>query len=138
MRIVVLGVGNILLSDEGLGVRAIERLPLSCSLPPEVELIDGGTSGMEIDDPRAVADHKNQPGGLLSVGTEVRSGSRFAVGQFHRCEYCQRANRLYRDLALGRANMECIGREYQDGGFLVVYNRRNILCENFVGNIAGI
>ena len=27
MRIVVLGAGNILLSDEGLGVRVIERLP---------------------------------------------------------------------------------------------------------------
>jgi len=48
MRVVVLGVGNILLSDEGLGVRAIERLPLACSLPPQVELIDGGTCGMEL------------------------------------------------------------------------------------------
>jgi hydrogenase maturation protease len=48
MRIVVLGVGNILLSDEGLGVRAVERLPGAYSLPPEVELIDGGTCGMEL------------------------------------------------------------------------------------------
>ncbi|WP_313953739.1 HyaD/HybD family hydrogenase maturation endopeptidase [Accumulibacter sp.] len=48
MRIVVLGAGNILLSDEGLGVRAIERLPLAYSLPPPVELIDGGTCGMEM------------------------------------------------------------------------------------------
>jgi hydrogenase maturation protease len=48
MRIVVLGVGNILLSDEGLGVRAVERLPQAYCLPPEVELIDGGTCGMEL------------------------------------------------------------------------------------------
>ena len=48
MRIVVLGVGNILLSDEGLGVRIVERLPLSYSLPPEVELFAGGTCGMEM------------------------------------------------------------------------------------------
>jgi hydrogenase maturation protease len=48
MRIVVLGVGNILLSDEGLGVRIVERLPLHYALPPEVELIDGGTCGMEM------------------------------------------------------------------------------------------
>ncbi|HAY26889.1 MAG TPA: hydrogenase 2 maturation endopeptidase, partial [Candidatus Accumulibacter sp.] len=34
MRVVLLGVGNILLSDEGLGVRAVERLPLAFSLPP--------------------------------------------------------------------------------------------------------
>lgn len=48
MRIVVLGAGNILLSDEGVGVRVIERLPLAYSLPPEIELIDGGTCGMEM------------------------------------------------------------------------------------------
>lgn len=48
MRVVVLGVGNILLSDEGVGVRVIERLPLAYRLPPEVEIIDGGTCGMEM------------------------------------------------------------------------------------------
>jgi hydrogenase maturation protease len=48
MRIVVLGAGNILLSDEGVGVRVIERLPLAYCLPPEVEIIDGGTCGMEM------------------------------------------------------------------------------------------
>lgn len=48
MRVVVLGAGNILLSDEGVGVRVIERLPLHYVLPPEVELIDGGTCGMEM------------------------------------------------------------------------------------------
>lgn len=48
MRVVVLGAGNILLSDEGLGVHAIERLPLAYSLPAAVEIIDGGTCGMEM------------------------------------------------------------------------------------------
>ncbi|MCM8612970.1 HyaD/HybD family hydrogenase maturation endopeptidase [Accumulibacter sp.] len=48
MRVVVLGVGNVLLSDEGLGVRAIERLQRAHRLPPGVEVIDGGTSGMEL------------------------------------------------------------------------------------------
>ncbi|EXI67507.1 MAG: Hydrogenase 2 maturation protease [Candidatus Accumulibacter adjunctus] len=48
MRVVVLGVGNVLLSDEGLGVRAVERLQRTHRLPPEVEVIDGGTSGMEL------------------------------------------------------------------------------------------
>lgn len=48
MQIVVLGAGNILLTDEGLGVRAIERLPLSYCLPPAIRIIDGGTSGMEM------------------------------------------------------------------------------------------
>lgn len=48
MRVVVLGVGNVLLSDEGIGVRVVERLEAGYQLPPEVELIDGGTCGMEM------------------------------------------------------------------------------------------
>jgi hydrogenase maturation protease len=50
MRVVVLGIGNILLSDEGVGVRVVERLEADYVLPPEVELIDGGTCGMEMLD----------------------------------------------------------------------------------------
>jgi len=48
MRIVVLGIGNILLSDEGVGVRVVDRLEKEYRLPPEVEVIDGGTCGMEM------------------------------------------------------------------------------------------
>lgn len=39
----MVGVGNILLGDEGLGVRAVERLKEK-ALPENVELFDGGTS----------------------------------------------------------------------------------------------
>lgn len=48
MRIVVLGIGNILLTDEGVGVRVVERLEQAYVLPPAVEVIDGGTCGMEM------------------------------------------------------------------------------------------
>jgi len=47
-RIVVLGVGNLVMSDEGLGVRCIERLQLAGVLPPDVAIIDGGTSTSEL------------------------------------------------------------------------------------------
>lgn len=46
-KIVVLGIGNLLLGDEGIGVhllRELERVPL----PPQVILIDGGTSTLDI------------------------------------------------------------------------------------------
>lgn len=56
-RVVVLGVGNILLSDEGIGVWAIETLKRDFVLPEEVEVIDGGTSGMELLDELAYAAH---------------------------------------------------------------------------------
>ncbi len=48
MRIVILGIGNILLTDEGVGVRVVEALAARGDLPPGVELIDGGTCGMEM------------------------------------------------------------------------------------------
>jgi hydrogenase maturation protease len=53
---VVLGIGNIILSDEGVGVRAAEALSAGYHLPPEVEVIDGGTAGMELLGPLAGVD----------------------------------------------------------------------------------
>lgn len=46
--ITVLGVGNILMSDEGLGVRIIEELLAEYNFSNEVQLLDGGTMGMEL------------------------------------------------------------------------------------------
>ncbi|OIQ65481.1 hydrogenase 2 maturation protease [mine drainage metagenome] len=48
MRAVVLGIGNTILTDEAAGVRAVEALERDYSVPAEVQLIDGGTSGMEM------------------------------------------------------------------------------------------
>ncbi len=47
-KILVLGVGNVLLSDEGAGVRAVEQLQRSYVFSPQVELIDGGTMGLDL------------------------------------------------------------------------------------------
>ena len=46
--IVVLGVGNILLTDEGLGVHVVEDLKANYNFTPQISLIDGGTMGMEL------------------------------------------------------------------------------------------
>lgn len=45
-RIVVIGLGNPLLADDGVGLAALARLRERWSLPDEVELVDGGTWGM--------------------------------------------------------------------------------------------
>lgn len=45
---VVLGVGNIILSDEGFGVRVVEYLEKNFRFPENVSLIDGGTLGVEL------------------------------------------------------------------------------------------
>ncbi|MCO5387081.1 HyaD/HybD family hydrogenase maturation endopeptidase [Desulfosporosinus sp.] len=46
-KIMVMGVGNILLSDEGLGVRFLDELAKN-TLPDNVELLEGGTAGLEL------------------------------------------------------------------------------------------
>lgn len=44
----VLGIGNIILSDEGFGVRVVEYLQKNFNFPANVSLIDGGTLGVEL------------------------------------------------------------------------------------------
>lgn len=56
MRVVVLGVGNILMSDEGVGVHAVTALAERYDFPECVEIIDGGTSGMDCLDRIADSD----------------------------------------------------------------------------------
>lgn len=46
--ILVLGLGNILMQDEGIGVRVIEQLLKEFEFPQEVEVLDGGTAGMSL------------------------------------------------------------------------------------------
>jgi hydrogenase maturation protease len=45
----VLGVGNVLLGDEGVGVHAVRRL-IDRGLPPGIEAFDGGTEGFGLLD----------------------------------------------------------------------------------------
>lgn len=50
-RILVLGVGNILFTDEGIGVRAIEEMERLYDVSDNVTLMDGGTLGTRLMDP---------------------------------------------------------------------------------------
>lgn len=47
-KLLVLGVGNILLTDEGLGVRALEQLQAHYDFSADVLLLDGGTLGIRL------------------------------------------------------------------------------------------
>ncbi|MDR2050936.1 MAG: HyaD/HybD family hydrogenase maturation endopeptidase [Deltaproteobacteria bacterium] len=47
-EILVLGVGNILLGDEGIGVHTVRRLREEYVFPPNVRLLDGGTLGLSL------------------------------------------------------------------------------------------
>ncbi len=47
-KTLILGVGNLLLSDEGAGLRVVERLVTTYELPKEVQVLDGGTLGLDL------------------------------------------------------------------------------------------
>lgn len=47
-EITVLGIGNIVLRDEGFGVRVAEYLAAHYTFPEQVQILDGGTLGMEL------------------------------------------------------------------------------------------
>ena len=47
-KILVLGLGNTILQDDGLGVRTVERLVAEYDLPTEVEVLDGGVMGLDL------------------------------------------------------------------------------------------
>ncbi|MCR4399392.1 MAG: HyaD/HybD family hydrogenase maturation endopeptidase [Syntrophomonadaceae bacterium] len=47
--LLVVGIGNLLMRDDGVGIHVIERLK-QLQLPPQVELIDGGTHTYDLVD----------------------------------------------------------------------------------------
>jgi hydrogenase maturation protease len=47
-QILVLGVGNVLLTDEGVGVRVVHELMARYDFPPNVKLVDGGVLGLSL------------------------------------------------------------------------------------------
>ncbi len=46
-KTLILGLGNILMQDEGVGVRVVEAMR-DVPLPPGVDLLDGGTAGLSL------------------------------------------------------------------------------------------
>ncbi|MEY3219585.1 MAG: hypothetical protein RIT27_942 [Pseudomonadota bacterium] len=56
MKILVLGIGNLILQDEGVGIQAIQQLETQFEIPSDVEILDGGTSGMELLTPISEAE----------------------------------------------------------------------------------
>lgn len=48
MSIAVVGIGNILLQDEGVGVHAVRYIQEHYSFSPEIEILDGGTLGLDL------------------------------------------------------------------------------------------
>lgn len=85
MKINVIGVGNVLMRDEGAGVRAIESLQARYEFSPNVQLMDGGTLGMELLNPIQEAD-------ILIVADIVRYN--VEPGTLHRLTFSELKSRI--------------------------------------------
>jgi hydrogenase maturation protease len=49
-RVIVMGLGNVLLTDDGAGVAALHLLARTCPVAGQVQLVDGGTLGLALLD----------------------------------------------------------------------------------------
>jgi hydrogenase maturation protease len=56
MKTLVLGIGNTLLTDEGVGIHVLQALSAGPPLPADVELLDGGTLSFTLAGPIEDAD----------------------------------------------------------------------------------
>lgn len=94
-RILILGVGNVLFTDEGFGVRVIEELDRKYQFSSNVELLDGGTLGLRLMGPIMECDYliivdivlnEGKPGDLFRLlGKDLSKACAF-TGSMHQTD----------------------------------------------------
>ena len=95
-RVLVLGIGNILLSDEGVGVHVINRFQETFSIPDGVEVIDGGTMGTSFSCPIL----REGPMSLSSTPCAQTVRSREPSGVFPEVKSCTCLANVFRRIKL--------------------------------------
>jgi len=76
----VLGLGNVIYSDEGFGVEAVKRLEEDHQFPENVKFIDGGTQGIYL------LDYIEAPTSLLIYDCIIPVEYEFKVYDYHNDE----------------------------------------------------
>ncbi|MGD9732723.1 MAG: HyaD/HybD family hydrogenase maturation endopeptidase [Desulfamplus sp.] len=84
-KIMVLGVGNILYSDDGFGIKVVEKLESEYNFPDNVTIVDGGVLGINLLGVISSADR------LIVVDTILNRGN---PGDIHRLEGDAIPNRI--------------------------------------------
>jgi hydrogenase maturation protease len=115
-QILVLGVGNILLRDEGVGIRVIERLQERYAFPDNVSVLDGGVLGLSLLGVISEADHlivvdavKNgrEPGSLYRLKGDEVPKRILAKNSLHQVDFletltaCQALDKVPETVILG-------------------------------------
>jgi hydrogenase maturation protease len=115
-QILVLGVGNILLTDEGVGIRVIERLQERYAFPDNVSVLDGGVLGLSLLGVISEADHlivvdavrnRGEPGSLYRLKGDEVPRRILAKNSLHQVDFletltaCQALDKVPETVILG-------------------------------------
>ncbi len=115
-QILVLGVGNILLTDEGVGIRVIERMQERYAFPDNVSVLDGGVLGLSLLGVISEADHLivvdavrngREPGSLYRLQGDQVPKRILAKNSLHQVDFletltsCQALDRVPETVILG-------------------------------------
>lgn len=84
-NITILGVGNILYSDDGVGIRVVEKLEREYDFPDNVSIVDGGVLGINL---LGVISSARK---LIVVDSVLNHGS---PGDLHRLDHHEIPNRI--------------------------------------------
>jgi hydrogenase maturation protease len=97
-HVMIMGVGNILLSDEGFGIRVVEALEARYDFPDNVSVIDGGVLGINLMGVISEADqlivvdvirNKGNPGDLYRIdGKDIPERIR-AKNSLHQIDFLE-------------------------------------------------
>ena len=120
-RILVLGVGNVLFTDEGIGVRAASELEREYDFSENVTVMDGGTLGTKLMGPIMDADimivmdavlGDGSPGDIYRLtGEDLRKGLAFR-NSLHQTDLVDTL--IFCEVAGNRPEAVIIGMEPQD------------------------
>lgn len=115
-KILVLGVGNILLKDEGVGIRVIERIQERYEFPHNVSVLDGGVLGLSLLGVISDADHLivvdaikkgGEPGSLYRLEGDEVPKRILAKNSLHQVDFletltsCQALDKVPETVILG-------------------------------------
>ena len=97
-QILILGVGNILYSDEGFGIRVIEKIQKWYAFPDNVNPVDGGVLGVHLLGVISQADHlivvdiirnSGRPGDLYRLAGDEIPGRIRAKNSLHQIDFLE-------------------------------------------------
>ncbi len=95
-NITVLGVGNILYKDDGIGIRVVEKLNSAYDFSDNVTIVDGGVLGINL------LGIISNAGRLIVVDTVLNKGK---PGDFHRLEHDEIPNRILAKQSLHQVDL---------------------------------